>query len=216
MGFFDVSLDTANQFYAWGWRASVAGALLTTFGVGFLFWGTRIRDRDFETQMTSLNVEAGNARERAGKLEEQAGTLKKEAEDARLEQERLKARLAWRVLTPEIQTKLKTAFSVRPSKINIEYVANDTESQYFAIQLANLLTDANWQVGFLQVTYAGQIFFGLWIPESKYEGTTFLREALTAAQISFAAGELPSNSMGYGARVQDAGTLLVGSKPLPK
>ena len=42
---------------------------------------------------TTLEAEAARSNERAAKLE-------KEASEARLEQERLKARLAWRVLPP--------------------------------------------------------------------------------------------------------------------
>lgn len=64
-----ISLETANRFYAWGWRASLIGAAITAIGVLFLFWGTRVRDQDFETQMGTLNREAGNARERAARLE---------------------------------------------------------------------------------------------------------------------------------------------------
>jgi hypothetical protein len=53
------------------------------FGVAFLYWGTRVRDHDFEHNIATLNVEAGGARERAGKLEERAAGLEKEAEQAR-------------------------------------------------------------------------------------------------------------------------------------
>jgi hypothetical protein len=28
-GFFDISLTRSNQFYTWGWRASVMGAVIT-------------------------------------------------------------------------------------------------------------------------------------------------------------------------------------------
>ena len=53
MSFFDVSLDTANRFYAWGWRGSIAGAVITAVAVVFLMWGTHVRDRDFEAQLAS-------------------------------------------------------------------------------------------------------------------------------------------------------------------
>jgi hypothetical protein len=39
MAFWNISLDTANQFYAWGWRASIAGAIITAVAVSFLMWG---------------------------------------------------------------------------------------------------------------------------------------------------------------------------------
>jgi hypothetical protein len=70
--FMDVSLDTANELYAWGWRLSLGGAVVTALGVAMLMLGTRVRDHDFEHQVANLNLEAGQARERAGKLEEKA------------------------------------------------------------------------------------------------------------------------------------------------
>ena len=53
MPFFDVSLDTANKFYEWGWRASIAGAVITAFGVIFPLYGTRVRDRDTKSQLNN-------------------------------------------------------------------------------------------------------------------------------------------------------------------
>jgi hypothetical protein len=61
----DVSLETASKFYTFGWAASLLGAAVTFAGVIFLMWGTRVRDHDFETQMSMLNSEAATARERA-------------------------------------------------------------------------------------------------------------------------------------------------------
>jgi uncharacterized protein (DUF486 family) len=36
----DVSLETANKFYTFGWAASLSGAAITFAGVIFLMWGT--------------------------------------------------------------------------------------------------------------------------------------------------------------------------------
>jgi hypothetical protein len=83
MALFDVSLDTANELYAWGWRLSLGGAVVTALGVAMLMLGTRVRDHDFEHQVANLNLEAGQARERAGKLEEKAAELEKESNEAK-------------------------------------------------------------------------------------------------------------------------------------
>jgi hypothetical protein len=37
MQFWKNSLETANEFYTWGWRASMFGALITFFGIAFLY-----------------------------------------------------------------------------------------------------------------------------------------------------------------------------------
>lgn len=65
MGILDISLERANDFYAWGWRFSILGAVITALGVGLLMWGTRVRDHDFEFRMTKANSDAAAAIERA-------------------------------------------------------------------------------------------------------------------------------------------------------
>ncbi|SRR6266702_4783899 len=143
----DISLRTANKFYAWGWRGSLIGAAITAISVGFLYWGTRVRDRDFEHNVAELNSEAGKARERAAQLEERAAGLEKETADAKLQQERIKAALAWRTLTPETIAKLTENLSKNPSAVNIKYTDGDPEALFLAIQIANILGKAKWQVG---------------------------------------------------------------------
>lgn len=56
LSFLDISLETANKFYSWGWKASFFGAAITLIGVILLMWGTRVRDHDFESQMGRLNT----------------------------------------------------------------------------------------------------------------------------------------------------------------
>jgi hypothetical protein len=133
-----------------------------------------------------------------------------------LEQERLKAQLAWRVLSQATQEELVRDLSAHPSRINIEYVANDTEAQYLAIQFANAFNAAKWQIGMLQVTHAGAVVFGLFIPDSPSDGTAFARDAFRAAGISFSTETPPPVGMGFGGKIDNAATLRVGSKPFPQ
>ena len=51
MSAFDISLETANKFYAWGWRASIVGAVVTAIGLILLAWGTRTRDHDMDDRL---------------------------------------------------------------------------------------------------------------------------------------------------------------------
>jgi hypothetical protein len=153
--FFDISIDRANQFYAWGWRASVVGAVVTMCGVGLLWLGTRVRDIDFERGMTSLNSEAGMARERAGQLEARAAGLEKEASAskertasleketalARAEQERLKGQLAWRRLTKEQYDLIVSAVrSVKlDAPLDVSVPVGDAEAATFAAEIIKSL-----------------------------------------------------------------------------
>jgi hypothetical protein len=84
-GFFDISLGRANQFYAWGWRASVIGAVITMCGVGLLWLGTRVRDRDFDENIAALHDRASTSDERSKLLEQSNLTLQKEVESERIE-----------------------------------------------------------------------------------------------------------------------------------
>ena len=127
---FDISLDTANQFYSWGWKASLAGALVTLLGVSLLFWGTRVRDHDFEGRVAQLNRDAAADRERAAKQE--------------LETTRLKAELAPRRLKRE--EFLKMLHGVPKAPIEIMYVRDDSESMEFAQEINIFLEQGGWQV----------------------------------------------------------------------
>lgn len=55
---FDISLERANQFYAWGWRFSVVGAVITMLGIAALWLGTRVRDHDFESKISETTLSA--------------------------------------------------------------------------------------------------------------------------------------------------------------
>jgi hypothetical protein len=127
---FDISLQTANQFYALGWKASVLGAVVTFVGVALLFWGTRVRDRDFETQMASLNREAAQFRESAAHAE--------------LETARIKERLAPRFMRRE---PFLAALKNQPKgRVEILYLRDDPECMEVAQNIALLLEEAHWTV----------------------------------------------------------------------
>jgi hypothetical protein len=57
----DISLETANRLYALGWGFSLTGAVVTLLGVGMLWWGTRVRDKDFEHNIAELHVRAAKS-----------------------------------------------------------------------------------------------------------------------------------------------------------
>jgi hypothetical protein len=74
--FFEISLDTANKFYEWGWRASIAGALITAIGVILLMYGTRVRDHETESQLSSERLLTAQTSEKAAALQVRAEELK--------------------------------------------------------------------------------------------------------------------------------------------
>jgi uncharacterized membrane protein len=78
MPFFEISLETANKFYTWGWRASIAGAVITAVGVILLMSGTRVRDHETESQLSRASLLTAQTSERAAKLEVRAEELSRQ------------------------------------------------------------------------------------------------------------------------------------------
>jgi len=166
LAIFDVSLDTANGLYAWGWRLSLGGAVVTAVGIGVLMWGTRVRDHDFEKQVADLHGAAARAEERAGNLEseaaatrERAAGLEKAAAETRLavEQEHtarlqleakhaaLQSYQAQRRLTHEEKRTIIAAISPFPGqKVEIQSILGDSDGKEYAEDFVAVFDAAKW------------------------------------------------------------------------
>jgi len=213
MSYFDVSLDTANKFYAWGWRGSIIGAIVTAIAVVFLMWGTHIRDKEGERQIAAANTAAGNANERAANLEVKAAGLEKEAADAKLEQEKLKAQLAWRLISPAIASKLERVLSVDPGSVNLRYTDGDPEALYLAIQFSQIFAKAHWKVAPGAVKLSNAIVFGINLPDANSVDARTLRKAFSAANVPFSPNALPPPGVSFNiSAILEAPVLMVGSK----
>jgi hypothetical protein len=173
--------------------------------------------RRHDEDMAHVQHDTAQAIERAAKLEKETAQAQKETAQARLEQERLKAQLAWRALTPEISAQLGTFLSQHPpGKINVQHVANDPEALYLAIQFANAFAAAKWEIQMLAVTMAGAVVFGVWVPDSPSADTATVRAALETIHVGFSTNVLPPGGMAFGGTIADAPILFIGSKPLPQ
>jgi hypothetical protein len=142
--FFDISLERANDLYAWGWRLSAFGAVITMVGVAALWMGTRVRDRDFETQMTSVNSSSSQALERAGLLEKDAATIRERAANAELKLEQLRRQVAPRSLKRDVLIRALEGQPKAPTEIM--YLRDDAESFELAQQIALAMEAAGWQI----------------------------------------------------------------------
>ena len=65
-------------------------------------------------------------RETSASAERTAG-LEKETAESRLQYEKLKAAVAWRTIAPDDRLRLVLGLSVRPSRVQIEYVRGENE-----------------------------------------------------------------------------------------
>ena len=194
---------------------------------------------DAETQIAGARAEAEKAREAAARADadaakaaegaarasavaakaaERAATLENDAAQARAEHERLKARLAWRVLTPEAAEKLKTSLAAaRRGSVLIAYTANDPEALLFAIQLRQAFSDSGeWEVRAQARTFGRALTFEVHIPGPDNDVVTGIRDAFKAAEINFHTAKLPTpdQPVTFRGKAPDA-TIMVGSKPPP-
>jgi hypothetical protein len=201
----DISLATANRFYAWGWGLSASGAAITVLGIGLLWWGTRVRDHDFEHSMATLH--------------KQAGVFEKEAANARLETERLKGVVAWRVVSDAAALELEKVLAASPGAVNLRYTDGDPEALFLAIQIGNILGKAKWQVGSGSYKPANTIIFGIVLPDATSTAGKVLQDALTAAKLPFVVQPLPPTGMSVSfgvVTIPNAPLLLIGSRSPPR
>ena len=115
-----ISLETANKFYTWGWRASLAGAVVTAIGVIFLFWGTHRRDQDFDLQIASLNHETA--------------LLQK----SNLE---LKKNVVGRQISDEQHDQVLAATKDKKLPELVTYIVRDPEAKLYGVSLAFLFQE---------------------------------------------------------------------------
>lgn len=208
------------------WVAGATGvaAAMAAFTAGYVAYelGDAIqresteRVADAGRAAAAANEAAGKANASAAAANERASVLEKEAASARLETAQIMKSTAWRQLQPNQIAILKAQFSKNPGKLTLEWIFNDPESIALAIQFSNVLRESGWSFGFIAQTFPTAVIWGVHIPDTEADETKSLREALTAAGISFSTDALPS---GGGMSFQNAGPktpagaiLLVGSK----
>lgn len=141
MSFWNISLETANEFYAWGWRASMIGALITFFGIAFLFWGTRVRDHDFEHNMAQLHDRASASDERSKILESNNLDLQRDLERERSERIKMEQRFGARHFSTEQRNAILAAFKGKQMTVHVRCIA-EGEAMLAANNFAVVLREA--------------------------------------------------------------------------
>lgn len=155
---------------------------------------------------------AAEAEARAAAANERARALEKDAAQARLEQERLKVSLAWRVLSQQEASALQASLAAHPGSVNLWYTQGDPESLYLAIQFDAVFRNAHWTVLPSGATLAG-IVFGIAAPDATGSDAAALRAALHSARIEFSTDPLPPWQTTIGAtRNPVLPTLMIGSR----
>jgi hypothetical protein len=154
-------------------------------------------------------VQAGKA---AGNALVRAAELEKEAANARLETEKLKGAIAWRIIPPEELAKLQLFVAANPGSVNIQYTEGDPEALYLAMQFFKVFNEAHWNVGFGSLGLVDGIVFGIAIPDNAQSDVKSVRAALSSANIPFGTVIPPSAAARSSGTKVNGPLLMIGSK----
>ncbi len=160
---------------------------------------------------TVLIVWMGNVKEEY--LKRDLAATNARAEEARLETERVKEAVAWRVIPPESASELGKVLAAKPGAVNLRYMDGDPEALFLAIQISQILTKAHWQVAPGATKPANAIVFGIVLPDASGIDAQTLRDAFFAAKMPFSTDALPPTGVNFTvSTIPGAPTLMVGSK----
>jgi hypothetical protein len=131
---FNVSLPVADAIFTWANVVLVIGAVLAFVGTAAVFWSTGIRERYADERIAANEAE----------------TAKAKAETARalLEQERLKAQMAWRRISPSQAKRIAEELRGEPIEIWITFVGSDPEATVFREDINSALVAAGVKTKF--------------------------------------------------------------------
>jgi hypothetical protein len=183
----DFGSSLKRRFSWWNsWGGKISGSvLIVALAVELI---TLVKTNSISGQVIAfIGDQAAETRERAAILE-------KDAELARLEQERLKALVTWREITPEQREILISHLESQGGEVTIGYAQNDPEAFAFGALISHVFGLINekhskiiWNVSPnpLPRIYNNIMYFDLFISDPENATTKVLREAFSAAHIEF-------------------------------
>jgi hypothetical protein len=155
------------------------------------------------------------ADERANKLELEAANANERAMQAALEAAKLKARLAWRELSPDVASRLASQLSQYKGAVTLQTMSGDAEALEYAYDFSNVFKSAGWDIGAEGRTFGQELVVGLHIPDNNSPFLKIVRDAFTASGIPFETGSVASTGTSIGAGMPNSVIVFVGSKPRP-
>lgn len=188
-----ITPELADSVYSWANTFLVIGAVLALVGTMGAYWSGGIREQ-FADERIALN-EAETARAKA------------DAAEANLAQLKLKAEMAWRVITPSQAEILMHCLEGAELEVWLTFVGQDPESSFYREYLNAALTLSGVTTRF----YSG---YERAVGVQLIGGTAVERElilnAFRTAQIPLMASDQRSQFAGDGMEI------IVGTKPPPQ
>jgi hypothetical protein len=137
-----------------------------------------------EAVKQAAQAEVGKANAQIATANERSAALEKETAVARLEQERIKQIVNWRILSPEALRRF-TAKLQRGGTATIAYAANDPEALYLWTQITKAIPQPAWKMKSQARTYEGVLYAGIFIFGPQGPSLDALRDAFAAAGLAF-------------------------------
>jgi hypothetical protein len=163
-------------------------------------------------ELGKANADIAKANAEIAEAKKQTATLEKETAQARLEQERLKQIVKWRILTPS-QLSVLTANLQVGGSANITYTANDPEALYLWTQISKAFPQPTWKMIAQARTYEGVFHAGIFITGPDIPATKTIRDAFTAAGIAFGTQDPGNPHMFFGEpNIPNAPTVFIASR----
>jgi hypothetical protein len=196
-----------------GFIAGIIALVVSTASAFLLYKSSSVMQDEANQRIAEWTSKTEDAKAEAARANEAAA-------NAKLEQEKIRAQLAWRTLNKDQFDSLVEAFKKHRGSINLVYGSNDSESQFLAIQFSKLFETAGWTISGSARTMPG-IVFGILIPGKHSSRADVVRTEFTKVGIPFSMQDIPVNNpgisidMGSDRNIASDVTIFIGSKPPP-
>lgn len=185
-----------------------AGAAVAALAI----WSARLSNEEANEKDRALKKYQSEAAVLIATANERAEKANKEAEQARLEHEKLKSKLAWRIIPKSDLDVMLPILSSTPSEVKIAWVSGDTETQLLAGQLINVFNKAGWKTHAARRTYLnGSILFGNFVAGDSPEAS-LVRRAFDAVNSEYSNNEKAVASELFSGEYSAPVTILIAPK----
>jgi len=207
------SIEIASKLHSIANGALIVALVLGVIATGISVWMANIKEEYLRSELSKNIVRAEEAKLASAEAIEKASELEKEAEIAKLQSAKIKQAISWRTLSKQNVNELERLLSMEPGEVNLRYTEGDPEALFLAIQISQILDNANWKIALGAIKFSNTLVFGIAIPRDLTPSGGRLREAFTKAKIHFTSEVLPQSGVGFLiSTIANAPTLMIGSK----
>lgn len=207
------SFETAVRLYDAANIFLICALAIGVIATVLVVWMGNVKEEYLRRDLADTNARAEEAKAASSGANARAAELEKEAANARLETERIKEAVAWRVMPPESASELGKVLAAKPGSVNLRYMDGDPEALFLAIQISQILSKAHWKVAPGAVKPDNAIVFGVGLPDGSGVDAQTLRVAFSAAKVPYSTNALPPAGVSFSiSTIEGAPTLMIGSK----